>query len=295
MAINVWKDNLVEQVDVILRLRGSFPYVAIDTEFPGFIRSTPRHASEEERYDDMKYNVDHMRLIQLGLTLFDKDGNTPWPGCCWQFNFSDFDPDTDACSEDSIELLLHSGHNLQKNQRDGVDAYRCSYLLCVKLFRHPHKSKYITFHGLYDVAFLIQMITRAPLPNTLNEFLVLTRSVFGDDLYDIKYISRFCEGLHEGKAGLLTLSKLLELEPVGIRHQAAYDSLLIRAIFNKMKQLWFDIEDERFVSVLYGLENNCMKSKKRKSSTVAVAASSPPQVQPFQHYRGLLASPFQAH
>ncbi|XP_064992446.1 probable CCR4-associated factor 1 homolog 11 [Musa acuminata AAA Group] len=170
MAINVGKANLVEHLELILSLRGSYPIVAIDTEFPGFIRDTPRDATEEERYNDVKHNVDNMHLIQLGVALFDEGGNTPWPGCCWQFNFSDFDPDVDASSPDSIELLTQSGHDFQQYRRHGIDARRCAYLVCVKLFCQPYSSKYVTFHGLYDVAFVIKMITRAPLPNTLNEF-----------------------------------------------------------------------------------------------------------------------------
>ncbi|CAL9148797.1 unnamed protein product, partial [Musa hybrid cultivar] len=225
MAINVGKANLVEHLELILSLRGSYPIVAIDTEFPGFIRDTPRDATEEERYNDVKHNVDNMHLIQLGVALFDEGGNTPWPGCCWQFNFSDFDPDVDASSPDSIELLAQSGHDFQQNRRHGIDARRCAYLVCVKLFCQPYSSKYVTFHGLYDVAFVIKMITRAPLPNTLNEFSDLVRTIFGQ-IYDIKYISRFCGGLRQGEIGLVGLSRLLNFEPVGIRHQAAYDSLI---------------------------------------------------------------------
>ncbi|XP_064992445.1 probable CCR4-associated factor 1 homolog 11 [Musa acuminata AAA Group] len=206
MAINVGKANLVEHLELILSLRGSYPIVAIDTEFPGFIRDTPRDATEEERYNDVKHNVDNMHLIQLGVALFDEGGNTPWPGCCWQFNFSDFDPDVDASSPDSIELLAQSGHDFQQNRRHGIDARRCAYLVCVKLFCQPYSSKYVTFHGLYDVAFVIKMITRAPLPNTLNEFSDLVRTIFGQ-IYDIKYISRFCGGLRQGEIGLVGLSR----------------------------------------------------------------------------------------
>ncbi|XP_065048809.1 probable CCR4-associated factor 1 homolog 11 [Musa acuminata AAA Group] len=254
MAINVGKANLVEQLELILSLRGSYPILAIDTEFPGFIRDTPRNATEEERYNDVKHNVDNMHLIQLGVALFDEGGNTPWPGCCWQFNFSDFDPDVDASSPDSIELLVQSGHDFQQNRRHGIDARRCAYLVCVKLFCQPYSSKYVTFHGLYDVAFVIKMITRAPLPNTLNEFSDLVRTIFGQ-IYDLKYISRFCGGLRRGEIGLVGLSRLLNFEPVGIRHQAAYDSLLIGALFNKMKQRRHNVEDDRSASVLYGMVN----------------------------------------
>ncbi|CAL9191963.1 unnamed protein product, partial [Musa hybrid cultivar] len=263
MAINVGKANLVEHLELILSLRGSYPIVAIDTEFPGFIRDTPRNATEEERYNDVKHNVDNMHLIQLGVALFDEGGNTPWPGCCWQFNFSDFDPDVDASSPDSIELLTQSGHDFQQYRRHGIDARRCAYLVCVKLFCQPYSSKYVTFHGLYDVAFVIQMITRAPLPNTLNEFSDLVRTIFGQ-IYDLKYISRFCGGLRRGEIGLVGLSRLLNFEPVGIRHQAAYDSLLIGALFNEMKQRRHNVEDDRSASVLYGIENRCVENRRTR-------------------------------
>ncbi|CAL9064701.1 probable CCR4-associated factor 1 homolog 11 [Musa acuminata AAA Group] len=214
--------------------------------------------TEEERYNDVKHNVDNMHLIQLGVALFDEGGNTPWPGCCWQFNFSDFDPDVDASSPDSIELLAQSGHDFQQYRRHGIDARRCAYLVCVKLFCQPYSSKYVTFHGLYDVAFVIKMITRAPLPNTLNEFSDLVRTIFGQ-IYDLKYISRFCGGLRRGEIGLVGLSRLLNFEPVGIRHQAAYDSLLIGALFNEMKQRRHNVEDDISASVLYGIENRCVE------------------------------------
>ncbi|CAL9148795.1 unnamed protein product, partial [Musa hybrid cultivar] len=95
-----------------------------------------------------------------------------------------------------------------------------------------------------------KMITRAPLPNTLNEFSDLVRTIFGQ-IYDLKYISRFCGGLRRGEIGLVGLSRLLNFEPVGIRHQAAYDSLLIGALFNEMKQRRHNVEDDRSASVLY--------------------------------------------
>ncbi|CAL9191995.1 unnamed protein product [Musa hybrid cultivar] len=133
----------------------------------------------------------------------------------------------------------------------------------MKLFCQPYSSKYVTFHGLYDAAFVIKMITRAPLPNTLNDFSDLVRTIFGQ-IYDLKYISRFCGGLPQGEIGVVGLSRLLNFEPVGIRHQAAYDSLLIGALFNKMKQRRHDIEDDRSASVLYGIENRSVKNRARR-------------------------------
>lgn len=35
----------------------------------------------------MRANVDLLNIIQLGVTLFDAQGNTPRGICTWQFNF----------------------------------------------------------------------------------------------------------------------------------------------------------------------------------------------------------------
>ncbi|KAG6510380.1 hypothetical protein ZIOFF_028390 [Zingiber officinale] len=118
-TMDVWMNNVVEHSLVIEDLLCYFPIVAIDIEFPGFLRDTPRHASDEQRYADVKHNVDGTSIIQFGLALFDASGNQPWPGCCWQFNFADFDPDLSASSPNSIRLLQESGHDLHKNRRNG--------------------------------------------------------------------------------------------------------------------------------------------------------------------------------
>jgi len=38
------------------------------------------------QYQMMKCNVDILKVIQVGLTLFDEQGNTPAPIASWQFN-----------------------------------------------------------------------------------------------------------------------------------------------------------------------------------------------------------------
>ncbi|CAL9758414.1 unnamed protein product [Musa acuminata subsp. burmannicoides] len=119
MAVTVVTENIAAQLDLLVDLRRYFRYAAIDTEFSGFIRPTPPYASEEDRYADVKYNVDRMKLIQLGITLFDENGSTPWQGCCWQFNFSDFDPLVHPSSPKSLELLRRSGHDLEETGETG--------------------------------------------------------------------------------------------------------------------------------------------------------------------------------
>ncbi|XP_073109544.1 putative CCR4-associated factor 1 homolog 8 [Elaeis guineensis] len=253
----VWRQNIAEELKLMLELIRRYRYIAVDTEFPGFLRSTPRNASKEERYRDLKSNVDSMKVIQLGITLFDEPGNMPFPRCCcWQFNFCDFDPAKDAHSEASLELLKRSGIDFDKMRRQGLEADLCSILL-QDLLNSCRGLRWITFHGLYDVAYLLKLLTGAPLPDTLHGFLILAGSLLGR-CYDVKHIARFCDGLLGGETGLVKMSKMMGIELAGTHHQAGYDSLLTGLLFWAIKMA-FRIDEDAFVGILYGLEVNCIR------------------------------------
>lgn len=60
-----------------------------DTEFPGVVARPigSFKGSSDYHYQTLRCNVDLLRIIQLGLTLADENGQ-PAPGVCtWQFNF----------------------------------------------------------------------------------------------------------------------------------------------------------------------------------------------------------------
>ncbi|XP_074587616.1 putative CCR4-associated factor 1 homolog 8 [Curcuma longa] len=290
-VIEVWKQNLMEQIELIALLRRFFPIVAFDTEFSGFLRFTARHASEEERYSDLKYNVDNLRIIQLGISLFDASGRQPMPRVAWQINFSDFDPGVDSCSSESMRLLKNSGINLQRNRREGVSSVRCAALLREKLFDH-HSGSFVTFHGSYDVGYLMKMLTGGkPLPETLSEFVTAASTIFCGRLYDLKYMARFCHGLHGGELGLMKLASLLNVEADGVAHQAGFDSLVIGLSFHKMRQRWV-VEEDRDSMILYGLQSTCQKIKntssnnplRRPTMILPPPAMSPPCAFPPRHF-----------
>lgn len=68
----------------------------------------------------MKVNVDATKVIQLGLTLSNANGNLPHLGTnscyAWQFNFRDFDVDKDLSNPASLELLKQQGIDFSKNK-----------------------------------------------------------------------------------------------------------------------------------------------------------------------------------
>eukprot|EP00258_Populus_trichocarpa_P029602 XP_024445621.1 probable CCR4-associated factor 1 homolog 10 [Populus trichocarpa] len=128
----VWADNLVYEFFLIKEAISRFPLVALDTEFPGTIfqlnrdKSSLSHATPYENYCLMKWNVDLLKIIQLGMTLSDSHGNLPSFGTefhyAWQFNFRDFNIKHDHHNEESIGLLERQGIDLKKNREKGIDS-----------------------------------------------------------------------------------------------------------------------------------------------------------------------------
>ncbi|XP_074587615.1 putative CCR4-associated factor 1 homolog 11 [Curcuma longa] len=260
-SIDVWEHNLEEQLELIAVIRPSFPIVALDIEFSGFIHCTPRYFTEQERYRDVKYNVDNLYVIQLGFALFDDHGSQPMPHVSWQINFSDYDPEDDP----SLRTPLRkSGIDLQRNRQEGVSIERCATLLREKVFGQG--GEYVTFHGLYDVAYLLKILSGGkPLPDTLGEFITEARNIFGGRLFDLKYMARFCHGLLGGELGLMKLANLLNVEADGVAHQAGFDSLVTGLIFHELHRRW-EIDYDQVSMILYGLESACQEIKSPSNS-----------------------------
>ncbi|KAF2317054.1 hypothetical protein GH714_011310 [Hevea brasiliensis] len=204
-------------------------------------------------YQTLKANVDLLKLIQMGLTFSDEKGNLPTCGtdkhCVWQFNFCEFNPNEDVYANDSIELLSQSGIDFIKNFEMGVDANRFSELLMSSGIVLNDSVHWVTFHSGYDFGYLLKLLTCKNLPDTQVEFFKLIKLYF-PVLYDIKHLMKFCNSLH---GGLNKLAELLEVERIGICHQAGSDSLLTSCTFMKLKMNFFNGSPEKYAGVLYGL------------------------------------------
>ncbi|KAE8654575.1 CCR4-NOT transcription complex subunit 7 [Hibiscus syriacus] len=180
-------------------------------------------------------------------------GNFPTCGtdkfCIWQFNFRKFDPKEDVYANDSIELLSQSGIDFQMNKEKGVCVHDFSELLMSSGIVLNDNVHWLTFHSGYDFGYLLKLLTYKNLPDIQTGFFRLIKIYF-PNLYDIKHLMKFCNSLH---GGLNKLAELLEVERIGICHQAGLDSLLTCCTFMKLKENFFSCSTDKYAGVLYGL------------------------------------------
>jgi CCR4-NOT transcription complex subunit 7/8 len=250
----VWQDNLEEELELIRDIVDDYPYLAMDTEFPGIVaRPVGNYRSGEFHYQTLRCNVDMLKLIQLGLTFSNSEGNLPKHGgelCVWQFNFREFKLSEDMYAQDSIELLKNSGIDFASNEARGIDVHRFGELLMSSGIVLSEEVNWITFHSGYDFGYLLKILTCQPLPAQEHEFFEILK-VYFPNIFDIKYLMKFCGNLH---GGLNKLAESLEVKRLGPQHQAGSDSLLTSAAFIKLANSFFGGLDGlgKYKDILYG-------------------------------------------
>lgn len=252
----VWASNMHTEFQAICRIVHDYPYVAMDTEFPGVVARPlgDFKSSTDYQYQLLRINVDLLKIIQLGLTFLDENGNVAPGTSTWQFNFK-FDLEQDMYAEDSVSLLTNSGINFKKHEADGIDPDEFAAMLLVSGVVLMNDVKWVSFHSGYDFGYLLKILTCKKLPSEEKDFFGQLKLYF-PCIYDVKYLMKFC---HRLKGGLQEVADLLEVDRVGPQHQAGSDSLLTGKTFFKMTKLYFEdaIDDTKLhVGHLYGLGNN---------------------------------------
>ena len=83
----------------------------------------PAVDGQDYTYQLVKVNVDHLKLIQIGITLFDKEGRMPEGAKSWQFNFK-FDLEKEDNAQESIDVLKEANIQFDKHKTDGIDHFQ---------------------------------------------------------------------------------------------------------------------------------------------------------------------------
>ncbi|CAA0813988.1 Probable CCR4-associated factor 1 homolog 11 [Striga hermonthica] len=251
----VYEYNADKEFQLIQQCLPFFPLAALDTEFPGTIYHppdglVPGHLLPPAAfYSLMKKNIDALNLIQIGLTLSDAAGNLPSLGThhryIWQFNLCDFDRHFHPHDPKSISLLQRQGIDFDTNRLAGIHSidFGNRFWSSGLADRSFGPVSWITFHGPYDLGFLIKALSGGQrLPENLHGFLHLVSTCFGTRVYDVKsMIGSF--GLH---GGLERVAKSLNLgRAAGRSHQAGSDSLLTMHVFLELRRRLLEADDDR--------------------------------------------------
>uniref|UniRef100_A0A3B3HC07 poly(A)-specific ribonuclease n=1 Tax=Oryzias latipes TaxID=8090 RepID=A0A3B3HC07_ORYLA len=201
MICEVWASNVGEEMRKIRQIIQSYNYVAMDTEFPGVVvrpigefRSTVDY-----QYQLLRCNVDLLKIIQLGLTFMNEDGDYPPGTTTWQFNFK-FNLTEDMYSQDSIDLLQNSGLQFKKHEEEGIDTLYFAELLMTSGLVLCENVKWLSFHSGYDFGYLVKLLTDARLPEEEHEFFQIL-NLFFPAIYDVKYLMKSCKSLKVRPAG----------------------------------------------------------------------------------------------
>lgn len=262
----VYKYNFLQEMKQINQaIEEDYSLIALDTEFPGLIYfpkfenkfenffSECIHQNSElirnYNYNTIKLNVDYLKLIQIGISLFNPKTEKKKT---WQFNL-DFNLQAENYSNESIELLEKSGIDFNNLKANGIQlSLLAEYFMISGLFLN-HEITWITFHGNYDFAYLLKLLINQALPEKEEDFATLLKIYF-PKFYDLKYLlqnSNFLEG------GLNKLSKILQIQRQGYQHQAGSDSLLTIEIFLKLKKNYFHQKRlEQEINKIWGMSED---------------------------------------
>lgn len=166
-------------------------------------------------YQTLRCNVDLLKIIQLGVTLFSIDGELPpaqpietllaqnsrngFPPnisvcpCTWQFNFQ-FDSENDMYNVESINVLRKAGVQMERLGTDGIDPQDFGSLLITSGLTMSDNVTWLSFHSGYDFAYLIKLMWNQALPTDEDAWRELLQ-IFFPSLYDVKFLLRQAQKL----------------------------------------------------------------------------------------------------
>jgi CCR4-NOT transcription complex subunit 7/8 len=183
--IEVYEENFLQEMKNLTSLIKEYNYIGMDTEYPGIVFSLSS-LTDDFYYKSLKINVDSLKLIQLGITLSNENGEYPSPHRTWQFNF-EFDYKKDKSSQSSMNLLINSGIDFNKMKKCGINHKKfIEQFKNSGLVLNPN-IHWISFHGSYDFAYLLSNLLGNSLPKNEKEFTDIL-GLFFPNHYDIRIL-----------------------------------------------------------------------------------------------------------
>ncbi|XP_052159460.1 probable CCR4-associated factor 1 homolog 11 [Oryza glaberrima] len=177
----VWANNLNYELGLMQHVAADAICAAVNVHYPGVVHGAGRDQASltaEQRYADLKRNVDELKPLQVGLAVHNARGHR----VAWEFNLRDFD----LAAGDA-----HTARSLGLVARPGL--------------------RWVAYSGAYHVAYLLKVITGgAPLPPTVVGFLAAARHLLGPDMYDV---ARVAADFHGGPVGLDMIASRLGIPP----------------------------------------------------------------------------------
>ncbi|CAH2079661.1 unnamed protein product [Thlaspi arvense] len=270
----------------------SAQFIAIDTEYPGCLKETTMAASDETRYENMRFNVDRTKPIQLGFTLFDSVGGIHGT---WEVNFSDFDETKDANNEKSLDFLRRNGLDLKKIREEGIAISDFFGEFSQILKEEDKHMTWVTFDGSYDLAYLLQGMTGGkPMPETSKDFEETVQRRLGKT-YDVRKMAGMCKGLNS-RFGLQRIADELQIKRVGEAHHAGSDSELTSRVFTDMtlrisrdqkrKRDQYQLDRHRGYLAVKELEQALMMERRMRRCYVPIQPPRPLMFPPYPSYGG---------
>ena len=241
-------------------------------------------------YQCLRCNVDLLKVIQLGISLFDSEGNSPpadfselpflsptytktHKSCptTWQFNFQ-FSLEEDMYSGESITFLQEAGMDLKRFATDGIQAEKFGSRLITSGLAHFDDVHWISFHSGYDFAYVVKLMNCNQLPEDETQYRKLLQIYF-PAIYDIKFLVQHAQRTQTindkpltpeattilnaliQKNGLQNLADEFHIKRVGQAHYAGSDALLTGKIFWEVKNKIFGgtINPDKYLGQVWGL------------------------------------------
>jgi len=226
---HVWAWNFDEEFDALLNAvvstSGSSAVLALDMEFPGFLKEEPRVCEKGERYQALRENVNFMWPIQFGVAVASASGTLKG---AWTFNLA-FDADKDPSSASGMAFLRRVGVDFARHRTEGIPSAMIGRRLASSSLVGWHRQApwWLTFSGSYDLGFLLKLLSCGrPLPWEAASF--------------DKALSVVCPWRHElrdqlPRGSLEDLGKQHGIPRQGPAHTAGSDALLTLELFLQLE------------------------------------------------------------